>query len=351
MPQEINRITDTKANSQLLGTLPDGCRMCIKGKKSVLFLTGVCDKDCFYCPLSEQRKGTKKMWINEKEVQKDADIIDEIKKCSSTGVGITGGEPLIDIDTFCRYVTLLKDEFGAHFHIHAYTTKIDLTDDEIKKLNLSGLDALRFHIFSIDRLQKIKDRAEFKIGIEIPLIPGKKKMLQKLIKDAEGIIDYMNLNELEYSDTNCERMEKHGFELKEYEDYAVKDSVELGQALLKYAAENTEDLSIHLCTASTKYDYQYWNRMKHRAENIRLPWETVTRQGLIRKGVILGDLGTMPLKPDTYTKKNNRIETTVKNAKRAATKGLDAAIVLSMPTDDPFDFELTPLDKKGNPKE
>ncbi|NOQ56222.1 MAG: 4Fe-4S cluster-binding domain-containing protein [Nanohaloarchaea archaeon] len=347
----MTEIRDTGANSQLIGTLPDGCRMCIKGKKSVLFLTGECDKDCFYCPLSEQRKGTKKMWINEKEVKKDTDIIDEIKKCSSTGVGITGGEPLIDIDKFCHYVTLLKTEFGAHFHIHAYTTKIDLTADDIKKLNRSGLDALRFHIFNIDRLQKIKDLAEFKIGIEIPLIPGYEKTLKRLIKDAEGIIDYMNLNELEYSDTNCERMEKQGFELKEYEDYAVKGSVELGQDLLEYAAKNTKDISVHLCTASTKYDYQYWNRMKHRAENIRQPWETVTEQGLIRKGVILGNFGTMILKPDTYTEKNSRIETTVKNAKRAAKKGLDAAIVLSMPTDDSFDFELTPLDKKGRPKE
>ncbi|MBW6462115.1 MAG: hypothetical protein K0B07_03660 [DPANN group archaeon] len=347
----MTEITDTHANSQLLGTLPDGCRMCIKGKKSVLFLTGLCDKDCFYCPLSEQRKGTKNMWINEIKVKKDSDIIDEIKKCSSTGLGITGGEPLIDIDVFCHYVLFLKKKLGPHFHIHAYTTKIDLTDNDIQKLNLSGLDALRFHIFDIGRLQKIKDKAKFKIGIEIPLIPGKEKLLKKLIKDSEGIIDYMNLNELEYSDTNCARMEKQGFILRENEDYAVADSVELGMTLLKYAKENIKDISIHLCTASTKYDYQYWNRMRHRAENVRLPWETVTKQGLIRKGVIVDDLCSLVLKPNTYTTKNNRIETTVKNAKRAATKGLDAAIVLSMPTDDSFDFELTPLNKKGRPKE
>ena len=165
----------------------------------------------------------------------------------------------------------------------------------------------------------------------------------------------MNLNELEYSDTNCKRMEKQGFKLKEFEDYAVKDSIELGQELLKYAAENTKNMSIHLCTASTKYDYQYWNRMKHRAENIRRPWETVTRQGLIRKGVILENPDIiskkLSLTPTTYTHTNNRIETTVKNAQRAAKKGLDAAIVLAMPTDDSFDFELTPLDKKGNQKE
>ncbi|MEA3229433.1 MAG: hypothetical protein U9P44_00830, partial [archaeon] len=108
-------------------------------------------------------------------------------------------------------------------------------------------------------------------------------------------------------------------------------------------------LPVHFCSASTKYDHQYCNRLKRRAGNIKAPWETVTRDGLIYKGVIFEELGTskLVLPKKTFRQADKRIETSVKNAKKAAKKGLKAAVVLQMPTEDSFDFELTLLDKKG----
>ncbi len=344
----MRKIMSTKANSNFIGTLPDGCRMCMQGEKSVLFLTGICGRSCFYCPLSEERKESSKMWINEREVKDDSDIIDEIKKCGSKGVGITGGEPLTDIRRFCRYVKLLKKEFGKSFHIHAYTSRATLNKEDIEQIETSGLDALRFHVFDMENL-KLEKRPSFKIAIEIPSIPGKKEMLKKLIKDADGVVDYINLNELEFSDTNSEAMTKKGFMLRDEEDFAVAGSRELSVRLLRYTAKYTEDISVHACSASTKYDFQYWNRLRKRAKNIKRPWETVTMQGLIRKGVILEDLGTMKdIIPETaFEKRNNRIETSVSNARKAAKAGMKAAIVLQIPTDDRFDFELIPLNRKG----
>ncbi|NOQ37264.1 radical SAM protein [archaeon] len=348
----MRNIEDTKANSSLIGTLPKGCRMCIRGEKSVLFLTGICKRDCFYCPLSEQRKGKDVMWINEKEVKKDSDIIDEIKRCESKGVGITGGEPLNDIKRFCRYVRFLKQEFGKDFHIHAYTSKTTLNKEEIEQIESSGLDALRFHIFSIEKLE-LEKRPDFMTAIEIPVMPEDEERLEKLIRDADSMVDYINLNELEFSDTNAEAMAKKGFILRDDEDFAVAGSIETGINILEYAAKNTKKISVHLCTASTKYDYQYWNRLKRRAKNIKESWETVTREGLIRKGVIIGQLGTinLHLPKNTFKKTGGRIETSVSNARKAAKAGIRSAIVLQMPTDDGFDFELTPLNSKGEEKE
>ncbi|HRZ19884.1 MAG TPA: radical SAM protein, partial [Methanofastidiosum sp.] len=44
------KITD--ANSYYTGKLSKGCKLCIKGRKSVLFVTGLCGVNCYYCPLS-----------------------------------------------------------------------------------------------------------------------------------------------------------------------------------------------------------------------------------------------------------------------------------------------------------
>ncbi len=348
--EHTRNIRCTKANSRLLGHMPEGCRLCIKGLKSVLFLTGRCGRECFYCPLSDQRKDSDGVWINETKASCDNDIISEIEKCGSKGAGITGGEPLSDIGRFCRYVRMLKERFGKGFHIHAYTSRTDLSKDDIKAMDDAGLDALRFHIFGISSLKRISSfpKDNLRLAIEIPVIPGKEETTKRLIRASDSIVDYINLNELEFSDTNFDRMSERGLSIRSEDDYAVQGSREMAETLMEYAGTCCNDLSVHFCTASTKYDFQYWNRMRRRAENISRPWEVITKQGLIKKGIINEDLGTIKdIVKEKYNDTGSRIETSVKNARKAAKKGHDAAIAYQIPIEEPFDFELIPLDRRG----
>ena len=53
-----------------------GCEQCAKGGKMVLFVYGYCDqRDCFYCPLGENRKNVTDVYANERLVEDDEDII------------------------------------------------------------------------------------------------------------------------------------------------------------------------------------------------------------------------------------------------------------------------------------
>lgn len=85
------KIQKTKHHSWKIGNLAKGCKLCVKGEKSVLFVTGLCSKHCFYCPVSEKKWNKDVIYINEWPTRKTEEVIQEIKFCSSKGVGITGG--------------------------------------------------------------------------------------------------------------------------------------------------------------------------------------------------------------------------------------------------------------------
>ena len=111
----------------------------------VLFVYGYCDqRDCFYCPLGENRKNVTQTYANERPVESDEDVISEAKKMDALGSSITGGEPQEALDRTCHYLELLKEEFGEDHHTHLYTG-IPGGRENMRRLSEAGLDEIRFH--------------------------------------------------------------------------------------------------------------------------------------------------------------------------------------------------------------
>ena len=109
----------------------------------VLFITGLCPRTCWYCPLSSTRKDHDVTYANERIVSSPEQAIETALLMSALGTGVTGGEPLIRLDRVLDYCTRIKEELGEKHHIHLYT---GFAPDRDALISMRGLvDELRMH--------------------------------------------------------------------------------------------------------------------------------------------------------------------------------------------------------------
>ena len=267
-----------------VGKLPKGCELCMKGLKSVVFVTGVCPDNCFYCPISYEKKGKDITYVNELRVRSGKDLILEVCACGSRGAGITGGDPIARLERTVSYISTLKDFFGNSFHIHLYTSGTLLTDEAMDKLVRAGLDEIRIHIIGKRSWEALRTALKYpiSIGIENPAIPGAEDALKVIVAKAHNLgVDFINLNELEFSETNQYQLMLRGIKPTEG-GVAALGSRETALSVLKWVKDKGLGINVHYCPASFKDNVQFRLRMLQRARITRRVYEDVTDDGLVR---------------------------------------------------------------------
>jgi pyruvate formate-lyase activating enzyme-like uncharacterized protein len=292
--------------------ISEGCEQCAKGGKMVLFVYGYCDqRDCFYCPLGENRKNVGTVYANEREVECDRDVLEEARRMDALGSSITGGEPQEVLERTCHYLSLLKDEFGADHHTHLYTG-ITGGRENMRRLSEAGLDEIRFHppyeqwgdlhgtewedILHIAREEGLTP------AFEIPGIRAEPEFVEFL---DEGAADFCNVNEFEMSQGNYRRMQERGFELQDGHMSAVDGSKE---AILEEMAAHPK---VYFCTSVFKDAAQHRNRLKRMAKNVRREFDEVTDDGTLVYGKAWCDpdrLRDLGVAEEFYAAKTEHVE-------------------------------------------
>jgi len=274
--------------------IPKGCEYCLQGAKTVFFINGICQKPdncCWYCPLSEERKGKEFSYANEIKISNVNDLLDEINKTSAKGMSITGGEPFLErnLEKTIEVVEKVKLKKGKKFHVHLYTNGINFNNSIASKLSLAGLDEIRFHP-PIRNWESVKFAIGkgMAVGAEVPVIPDNEHItkLKEFILYLNDIgAEFINLNEFEFSFCNSEALKARGFKLKEASMASVERSREFALEILRDLASEVS-MKMHFCTTRAKDYYQLKNRYLRRAKNIRLPLEEITEEGLLLYGEI-----------------------------------------------------------------
>jgi pyruvate formate-lyase activating enzyme-like uncharacterized protein len=266
------------------GKIPKGCTLCAQGAKLVLFMTGMCLDNCYYCPLSKMRKGSWGKWANDRPVNSPEDVLDEARKMQALGTGITGGDPLLVADETVQYATLLKDTFGDEHHIHLYTSGTLVDRTNLGYLE-TVLDEIRFHPQE-KNWDKISLALSFDmdVGAEVPAIPSNKEEILALAAHLDEIgAQFLNLNELEYSETNSAALSKLGMTFSSSSS-AVEGSEETALEIIEETRDL--DLSVHYCSSTFKDAVQLRERLKRRARNVARKYEDIDEDGLIVRGEI-----------------------------------------------------------------
>ncbi|MHA1993185.1 MAG: hypothetical protein ACW97Z_01425 [Candidatus Hodarchaeales archaeon] len=290
----------TNWGSAFAGPLSKGCRQCILGEKLVVLVSTKCSSNCFYCPLSNERKEANTSFANERPFSNISDLLVEALHMEAKGASMTGGDPLElhSFDKTLSYCKVLKEQFSNDFHIHAYTRGKDLNRELLARI-VPFLDEIRFHVINFEKdFPNVQLTTEFDVdvGIEIPVIPTKGiDYYKRLIREFESIIPerdhfyFINLNELELSETNYRKILSHRLEVDKVNLSAVKDSSKLAIKIVDWASQNTK-IPVHYCALATKDNVQLPNRLFRMAMNIKLPSDVVveegTDRGLLIRGVI-----------------------------------------------------------------
>jgi hypothetical protein len=329
--------------------ISEGCEQCAKGGKMVLFVYGYCDqRDCFYCPLGENRKNVSQVYANERPVEEDEDVLEEAHRMDALGTSITGGEPQEALDRTCHYLDLLKSEFGDDHHTHLYTG-ITGGRENMRRLSEAGLDEIRFHPpyeqwgdlhgTEWEEILYVAREEGLTPAFEIPGIRAESEFLEFL---DEGAAEFCNVNEFEMSQGNYRRMQEAGYDLKEGHMSAVDGSRE---EILEVMGDHPR---VYFCTSVFKDAAQHRRRLKRIARNVRRPFDEVTDDGTIVYGKSYADparFEDLGVPEEYYTVKSNHVEVAWWLLEEMIEAGDvdDGEIVEQYPNHDGTVVERTPL--------
>ena len=233
------------------------------------------------------------MFANERRCTSWEEVIEEGRAMNATGTGITGGDPMLDLEKTLEAVRQLKSAFGASHHVHVYTS---IPFDPVRAADFAsaGLDELRFHLLD-GTTTKYRATMEacahhgITVGVELPCEPDKEAQLFALLDDLATVpVSFLNLNELEITVGNQENMDVRGFNLSGGITAAAEGSAELALRLKEAAADKPYHLKF--CTATFKDAGQLRNRFKRRGQATLRPYEVLSDDDTVLFGAIPASL-------------------------------------------------------------
>jgi len=270
--------------------LSPGCRSCVAGEWSCLFINGVCNGSCFFCPADQTEAGeavTQTIQFTDPQ-----DYADYVEKFRFRGVSMSGGEPLMSFERSIQFITAVRNRFGGAVHLWIYTNGKLATREKLQALKQAGADEIRFNIYAHQGFpEKIRMASGLikNVTVEIPAIPEQFEDLKKTIADfKQSGVHFLNLHQLRLTPHNFRHLANRGYTFLHGPKVTVMESELTALKLMKYNLESGIDLPINYCSFPYKNRYQKAAERRRHALCIIHPHEDMTQAGMIRSLQIKG---------------------------------------------------------------
>jgi uncharacterized protein len=282
--------------------LAPGCRRCVEGSWSCLFVNGRCNCDCFYCPTDQQSLGLPT--TNTVEFRTPADYVAYLERYGFRGASLSGGEPLLTPGRTLGFLRAIKERFGAAIHLWLYTNGTLLTRELVAELAAAGLDEIRFDIGATGYSLKQAALAAGVIPcltVEIPAIPEERELLQSKLAEMRQLgVHHLNLHQLRLTPYNFPKLAGRGYTFVHGEKVTVLESELTALQLIHYGLEQGIELPINYCSFVYKNRFQKVAARRRNAAFVRKPTEDFTENGHLRALTLLGSSETLAAQAECF---------------------------------------------------
>jgi len=195
-------IVEDAGETVRIGALSPGCVACKSGTWDCVFVTMRCNLSCAFCLRPEAAESAVLGGAFGSDPVASAEYY---ARAGVTGVGFSGGEPLLEPEAVLRWVATLSGRMPG-VYLWAYTNGLLLTRGLLERLADAGLNELRFDLAATGYrspalLSIVSEAARVlpAVAVEVPAIPVDGAVLLDSVEIwAEAGVRYLNLHELVY---------------------------------------------------------------------------------------------------------------------------------------------------------
>jgi len=298
----VNGCQGTKLD---MNGLSPGCRVCVAGGWSCLFINGKCNGSCFYCPAPQQEIG--QPGANGLEFTEPEHYVRYLERFGFSGASISGGEPLLTPERTLAFVRAVKKHFGGAIHLWLYTNGILASADILAALADAGLDEIRFDIGATGyRLDAARRAAALipTVTVEIPAIPEEEQRLKDLLPAlTDSGVKHLNLHQLRLTPHNYERLQPCGYRWLHGEKITSLHSELTALAVLRHSLTENIGLPVNYCSFPYKYRFQQRAARLLAAPFLVQPGESVSDNGFLRSLLLGGASGRLDAQVEEWRRR------------------------------------------------
>ncbi|WP_084681089.1 radical SAM protein [Desulfospira joergensenii] len=271
-------------------SISPGCALCGQGDWSCLFINGICNASCFYCPSSQKEKGLP--MTSSLTFDSPRDYADYVKAFNIKGVSFSGGEPLMTFERVLAYLKVLRSRFSDSLYIWMYTNGLLVTENKLKALKDNGLDEIRFDIsadhYHLDALKKAVGLIP-RVTVEIPAVPEDLETMKKVMPRLADLgVNHLNLHQIRCTAFNRERLIQRGYTFLHGPRVTVLETELTALELIRTTLEQDISLPVNYCSFTFRHQFQGAGARKRNAGLVKSGHEDATPTGHIRTLSIMG---------------------------------------------------------------